>query len=161
MENVITLEQVSYKNAEQARILKACLETWFKNPKDLHLTSPNIPYPFKFKNWLEISYSKLESITYVLKEDDWIIGHMSIQLRPQFNSIHIFHVFIDQANRGKRFSKLLVDKALEYAENNHIKKITLAVNKKNPAAMGLYRSYGFNTIGTNNIGSVRMELDLD
>lgn len=161
MENGITIEQVSYKNTEQARILKACLETWFQNPKDLQLTSPKVPYPFKFKNWIDISYSTLESITYILKKDDWIIGHLSIQLRPQFNSIHIFHVFIDRDNRSKGYSNLLVNKALEYAKVNNTEKITLAVHKNNPNAIGLYQSYGFKIIGTGNIGSLKMELYLD
>jgi len=161
MEKGITIEQVSYENTEQARILKACLETWFQNPKDLQLTSPKVPYPFKFKNWIDISYLKLESVTYILKKDDWIIGHLSIQLRPQFNSIHIFHVFIDRKNRGKGYSKLLVNNALEYAKNNQIKKITLAVSKNNPVAIKLYQKYGFNLVGENKIGSFKMELDLD
>ena len=161
MEKGITIEQVSYENTEQARILKACLETWFQNPKDLQLTSPKVPYPFKFKNWIDISYLKLKSITYVLKKDDWIIGHLSIQLRPQFNSIHIFHVFVNRENRGKGYSKLLVDNALKYAKNNQIKKITLAVNKNNPVAIKLYQKYGFYLVGENKIGSFKMELDLD
>ena len=160
MENNITIEQVSYKNTEQARILKTCLETWFQNPKDLQLTSPKVPYPFKFKNWIDISYLKLESITYVLKKDDWIIGHLSIQLRPQFNSIHIFHVFINRENRGKGYSKLLVDNALEYAKNHQFNKVTLAVNQNNPIAIELYTNYGFELVGKNKIGSYKMELKL-
>ncbi len=160
MENEISIEQISYKNTEQARILKACLETWFKNPKDLQLTSPKVPYPFKFKNWIDVSYSTLESITYVLKTDDWIIGHMSIQLRPQFNSIHLFHIFIDRAYRLKGYSKLLIGKALKYANEHNISKVTLAVNKNNPNAIGLYQSYGFKIFGENKIGSLKMELQI-
>lgn len=161
MENETTIEQLSYKNAEQSRILKACLETWFKNPKDLQLTSPKVSYPFKFKNWIDTSYLKLESVTYVLKKDDWIIGHMSIQLRPQFNSIHIFHLFVDRANRSKGFSKLLVNKALEYSKRKQIQKITLAVNRNNPIAIKLYQTYGFEIVGENKIGSYKMLLEIN
>lgn len=160
MENDITIEQVSYNNAEQSRILKSCLETWFQNPKDLHLTNPTLGYPFNFNKWMNVYNSKIESITYVAKKKDWIIGHLSIQLRPQLKSIHIFHVFINRENRSEGYSKLLVNKVLEYAKTNQIDKITLAVIKKNPNAIGLYQSYGFKTIGTNNIGSLKMELKL-
>jgi len=160
MEKEITIEEVSYENAEQARILKACLENWFKNPKDLQLTSPKVPYPFKFKNWIDISYLKLESVTYILKKDDWIIGHISIQLRPQFNSIHIFHVFIDRENRRRGYSKLLVNKALEYAKNHQFNKVTLAVNQNNSIAIELYTNYGFELVGKNKIGSFKMELNI-
>ena len=86
---------------------------------------------------------------------------MSIQLRPQFNSIHIFHVFIDRENRRKGYSKLLVNKALEYAKNNQIRKITLAVNKNNPIAIELYNNYGFKIVGTNKIGSYKMLLEIN
>ncbi len=161
MDNETTIDQVSYKNAEQTRILKACLENWFQNPKDLQLTSPKVPYPFNFQKWIDISYSTLESVTYVLKIDKWIIGHMSIQLRPQFNSIHIFHVFIDRSYRSKGYSKLLINKALEYAKIHEIQKITLAVNKNNPTAIGLYQSYNFEIVGTNEIGSIKMLLNIN
>ena len=160
MENGITIEQVSYKNVEQARILKACLETWFKNPKDLHLTNPSIGYPFNFNKWMSVYNSKMESITYLVKKNDWIIGHLSIQLRPQLKSIHIFHVFINRENRGEGYSKLLVNKALEYAKTNQIDKITLAVIKSNPVAIGLYQKYGFELVGENKTGSFKMELKL-
>lgn len=160
MENNVIIEQVSYKNVEQARILKTCLETWFQNPKDLHLTNPNMRYPFNFNKWIGISYTTLESVTYVLKIDGWIIGHMSIQLRPQLNSINIFHVFIDRSYRSKGYSKLLIDKALKYAKTNKIEKVTLGVVKNNPIAIELYQKYGFKIVGENKIGSLKMELML-
>jgi len=160
MEKGITIKQVSYENTEQARILKACLETWFQNPKDLQLTNPSIRYPFNYNKWMEIYSSKLESITYVIKKNEWIIGHLSIQLRPLLNSIHIFHVFIDRENRGKKYSKLLIDKILKYAKTNQIEKITLGVVKKNPIAIGLYEKYGFKIFAENKLGSYKMELYL-
>ncbi len=104
--------------------------------------------------------SKLESITYVLKKDNWIIGHMSIQLRPIKNLIHIFHVFLDRNNRNQGYGKMLIEKALAYANNHHIQKVTLAVHKNNLNAIGLYQSYGFETIGFNKIGSLKMKLEL-
>lgn len=161
MHNDISIEQVSYHNPKDARILQSCLETWFKNPKDLQLTNPTMIYPFNFNKWMTTYNSKMESITYVAKNDDWIIGHLSIQLRPQINSIHIFHVFIDRKNRSKGYSKMLVNKALEYAKTNKIEKITLAVNKKNRIAIRLYENYGFKIFGENKIRSFKMELDMN
>ncbi len=160
MENDIKIEQVSYENTEQARILKACLETWFQNPKDLHLTNPSMGYPFNFNKWMNVYNSKIESITYVAKKKDWIIGHLSIHMRPQLKSIHIFHVFINRENRGEGYSKLLVNKVLEYAKTKQSDKIALAVNKNNPAAINLYQSDGFEIVGENKIGSYKMKLEL-
>ena len=161
MENEIIIEQVSYDNAEQTRILKACLENWFQNPKDLHLTNPSMVYPFNFNKWLDVYNSNMDSITYIIKKNDWIIGHLSIQLRPLMNSIHIFHVFINRENRGKGYSKVLVEKILKYANTNNIEKITLGVVKKNSIAIRLYKNYGFKIFDENNVGSYRMKLDLD
>ena len=45
----ITIEKISYQNKKDARILEAVLTNWFKDPKELNLTSPNMSYPFKFK----------------------------------------------------------------------------------------------------------------
>ena len=70
MENGITIEQVSYENAEQARILKACLETWFQNPKDLNLVAPQMTYPFNFNRWIAVSYSKQNTNTFILKKEN-------------------------------------------------------------------------------------------
>ncbi len=160
MHNDISIEQVSYHNPKDTRILQSCLETWFQNPKDLHLTNPTMGYPFNFNKWMTTYNAKMESITYVIKKNDWIIGHLSIMLRPQLNSIHIFHVFVDRKYRSKGYSKLLVNKALEYAKTNHINKITLAVNKNNPVAIKLYQTYCFELNGENKTGSYKMQLNI-
>ena len=160
MENETTIEQVSYKNAEHTRILKACLETWFKNPKDLHLTAPQMKYPFHFNRWIADSYSKDNTITFTLKKDDWIIGYMSLQLQPKMDFIHLFHVFIDRSFRGKGFGKLLAQKAISYAEENNIPAITLFVIPNNQSAIKLYESFGFAEIGYSKTGSLKMKLQL-
>ncbi len=160
MENGITIEQVSYKNAEQARILKACLEIWFKNPKDLNLTAPKMTYPFHFNRWIADSYSKDNTLTYILKKDKWIIGYMSLQLQPKKDFIHLFHVFIDRSFRGKGFSKLLTQKAISYAEEENIPAITLFVNPNNQLAINLYELFGFKKIGFSKTGSLKMKLEL-
>lgn len=160
MHSDISIEQVSYHNPKDARILQSCLETWFKNPKDLHLVNPSMGYPFNFNKWMTTYNAKMESITYVVKNNDWIIGHLSIQLRPQLNSIHIFHVFIDRKYRSRSYSKMLVEKTLDYAKENQILKITLAVSKANPIAIGLYENYGFKIFGENKLGSFKMKFNL-
>jgi len=160
MENGITIEQVSYNNEKQVRVLKACLETWFKNPKDLNLTAPQMTYPFNFNRWIANSYSKQNTLTYILKKDDWIIGYMSLQLQSKQDFIHLFHVFIDRSFRGKGFSKLLAQKAISYAQEKNIPAITLFVNPNNPIAIKLYESFGFTEIGYNKTGSTKMILNL-
>ncbi len=161
MEKGITIEQVSFENAKQTRILQACLETWFQNPKDLHLTAPQMTYPFNFNRWLIDSYSKQNTLTFILKKEKWIIGYMSLQLQPKNDFIHLFHVFIDRSFRGKGYSKLLAQKAISYAEEENISAITLFVNPNNQLAINLYESFGFKEIGISKTGSVRMKLEIN
>jgi len=161
MEKGITIEQVSYENAKQTRILHACLETWFQNPKDLHLTAPQMTYPFNFNRWLIDSYSKQNTLTFILKKEKWIVGYMSLQLQPKNDFIHLFHVFIDRSFRGKGYSKLLAQKAISYAEEENISAITLFVNPNNQLAINLYESFGFKEIGISKTGSVRMKLEIN
>ena len=161
MEKGFTIEQVSYENAKQTRILQACLETWFQNPKDLHLTAPQMTYPFNFNRWLIDSYSKQNTLTFILKKEKWIIGYMSLQLQPKNDFIHLFHVFIDRSFRGTGYSKLLAQKAISYAEEENISAITLFVNPNNQLAINLYESFGFKEIGISKTGSVRMKLEIN
>ena len=143
MTDNLSIAEVSYNNPKDLRILKACLTEWFKNPKDLNLTSPTMRYPFDFKQWTQNSYSGKETVTFVLKKDNWIIGHMGLNIRREKKLVHIFHLFIDRQFRGRRYSKLLVDKAISFAQKNELKTISLFVLPKNEPAINLYKSYGF------------------
>ena len=51
----ITIENISYQNKKDARILEAVLTNWFKDPKELNLTIPNMSYPFNFKKWVMLT----------------------------------------------------------------------------------------------------------
>ena len=161
MEIEITIEQVSYNNEKQTRVLKACLENWFKNPKDLNLTAPQMTYPFNFNRWIADSYSKQNTLTFILKKEEWIIGYMSLQLQPKNDFVHLFHVFIDRKQRGKGYSKKLIDRAISFAKENEIPAITLYVISNNDIAVNLYKSYGFIDTGQKSkSGSPRMKLEI-
>ncbi len=161
MKPEITIASISYDNKKDVRILKACLETWFQNPKDLNLTSPSMRYPFSFTQWIAHSYNNKNTVSYVIKKDNWIIGHMSLQLNSLTNSVHLFHVFIDRDNRGKGYSKLLIGKAIAFAKDSNYGAITLYVLPKNEPALKLYRSYGFSETGDfSQTGSPRLKLKI-
>ncbi len=160
MDNSITIEKVSYENTEHARILKACLETWFQNPKDLNLTAPQMTYPFNFTRWIANSYTTQNTRSFILKKDKWIIGYMSLQLQPKNDFVHLFHVFIDREHRKKGLSKLLIEHSISFAKKMDIPAITLFVNPNNQIAIKLYESFGFKEIGQNKMGSLKMKLEL-
>ena len=78
-EHEYTLEKISYSKKEDCRIIESVLNGWFQNPKTLNLVSPNLTYPFKFKDWVSKNYStrQREVISFVLKTRKWIVGHIS------------------------------------------------------------------------------------
>ena len=91
----ISISAMSYKKKEDIRILGACLSNWFKNPKVLYFTSPNMSYPFNLKKWISLSYKEKNNKTIIIKIDDWIIGHLSIKKEKEPGSAHLFHLIID------------------------------------------------------------------
>ena len=141
----ISISNISYKNDESVRILTSVLSKWFSDPKILHFTSPNSKYPFNMNHWVSTFY-KIDNVeTYVLKNENWIIGHLSVKIDENKNIAHFFHLIIDSENRQKGYAKKLI----RYVENHiiasydNIRAITLNCVKKNIPTINLYQSIGF------------------
>ena len=141
----ISISNISYKNDESVRILAIVLSKWFSDPKILHFTSPKLKYPFNMNNWVSTFYKTNDVETFVLKDENWIIGHLSVKIDKNNNIAHFFHLFIDSENRQKGYAKKLI----RYAEKHiitgkdNIRAITLNCVKKNIPAITLYQSIGF------------------
>ncbi|MFC1581809.1 GNAT family N-acetyltransferase [Candidatus Neomarinimicrobiota bacterium] len=156
MQNNLSIESINYSNTKHRRVIKSCLEKWFSDPKDLHLTAPTIKYPFNFNNWIKTSYTKSITRSYVLKDDGWIIGYMSLQFQPDNSYIHLFHVYIDREYREKGYSSLLLKKAEAIAVKNKIPIITLFVNMENSKAIAIYERSGFKKVEKTKRNSYKM-----
>ena len=156
----ISISAMSYKKKEDIRILSACLSNWFKNPKVLHFTSPNMTYPFNLKKWISLSYKEKNNKTIIIKIDDWIIGHLSIKEKKEQGSAHLFHLIIDPNYHRKGFAKKLILYAEELIKHDNIKKITLNVVRKNQAARQLYYSLGYADKERTRLGHIKMEKNL-
>ena len=141
----ISISNISYKNDESVRILAIVLSKWFSDPKILHFTSPNLKYPFNMNHWVSTFYKTDDVETFVLKDENWIIGHLSVKKDENKNIAHFFHLFIDSENRQKGYAKKLIrygEKHIITGKDN-IRAITLNCVKKNIPAITLYRSIGF------------------
>ena len=70
-----TLEKISYSRKEDCRIMESALGRWFKDPKTLNLVSPNLTYPFNFKDWVSKHYSKSQytTISIVILKKRWLL----------------------------------------------------------------------------------------
>ena len=142
-EREYTLEKISYSKKEDCRIIESVLNGWFQNPKTLNLVSPNLTYPFKFKDWVSKNYfEKSKPITsIVIKIKNWIVGHISYRIEK--NKVHLFNLIIDEKFRNLGLAKLLIDKVERDCFLKKKDYITLNVLKKNEVAISLYKKSGF------------------
>ncbi len=137
------VEEISYERKEDRRIIEAVLRNWFKNPKVLNLAAPNLKYPFNFKEWLKF-YSSSYSKAFILKKDNWIIGHIGIEQDLRLNSIHLFHLLIDINFQRLGLGSNLILKSELIAKNLNVKLISLNVLLSNKPAINLYKKLEYN-----------------
>ena len=141
----ISISNISYENDKNVRILASVLSKWFSDPKTFHFTSPNLKYPFNMNHWVSTFYKTDNVETFVLKDENWIIGHLSVKIDEKKNIAHFFHLFIDSENRQKGYAKKLIRYVEKHiiAGKDNIRMITLNCVKKNVPAINLYQSIGF------------------
>jgi len=158
-EREYTLEKISYSKKEDCRIIESALNGWFQNPKTLNLVSPNLSYPFKFKDWVSKNYFQRSkpTISIVIKRKNWIIGHISYRIER--NKVHLFHLIIDKKFRGLGLSKLLINKVERDCFLKQKNYITLNVLKKNKIALNLYRKKGYAIVKNKNSKTLVMKKD--
>ena len=152
-----TLEKISYSKKEDCRIIESVLNGWFQNPKTLNLVSPNLNYPFKFKDWVSKNYFERskQTISIVIKSKNWIVGHVSYRIEK--NKVHLFHLIIDKKFRGLGLSKLLIDKVERDCFLRQNDYITLNVLKKNKEALSLYKKLGYDILKNKNSKTIVMK----
>ena len=155
----ISFSSMSYEKKDDIRVMTSCLSKWFSNPKILHFVSPSMRYPFKIQQWVNQSYSN-QSNTFVLKLDNWIIGHISIRMNDQSKTAHIFHLIIEPDQRQKGYGKLLISHAEKLIIKNNLKKITINVLIKNQIAKKFYEKNGFTISKNSKSGKIKMSKNL-
>ena len=151
-----TLEKISYSRKEDCRIMESVLRKWFKDPKILNLVSPNLTYPFNFKDWVSKNYSNCQfpTISIVILKKNWIVGHISFRVKK--NNVQVFHLVIDEQYRRRGLAKLLIAEV----ENHCLKlrkTITIKVYRKNQEALNLYKNLGYTIMYSKSLRSVKMQ----
>ena len=126
-----TLEQISYSQKEDRRIMESVLRNWLNDPKALNFFSPESKYPFNFKKWVQMHYSKnnINTTTIVLKHNEWVIGHVSLKTKKE--RTELLHLFIDSKYRRKGLGLRLLKETESYIIDSKIESITAKVQKKN------------------------------
>ena len=79
------------------------------------------------------------------KKNNKIVGMIGAALIPdKKDEAGIYGVFVDEKHRGKGVAKKLMTHVIEeLTRSGKVKKIELAVNKKQLAAVNLYKKFGF------------------
>ena len=145
----ITIEKISYQNKKDARILETVLKNWFKDPKELNLTSPNMSYPFNFKKWVALTDANQENHSFVMKSEDWIIGIGSLRITPDSKRAHAYHIFIAPEYRQRGLAEKMVRHLELLGRSEKMEVITLRVVPKNKPAVKLYKKLGFEETASN------------
>ena len=157
----ITIEKISYQNKKDARILETVLKNWFKDPKELNLTSPNMAYPFKFKKWVMLYDADQEIHSFVMKSEDWIIGIGSLRITPDSKRAHAYHIFIDPNYRQQGLAEKMVRNLESLGRSEKMEVMTLRVVPKNKPAIKLYKKLGFEETGSSKRKGLLFEKILD
>ena len=138
-----TLEEISYSRKEDRRIMESVLKNWLIDPKALNFFSPESKYPFKFKKWVQLHYSIINTniTTIVLKHNEWIIGHVSLKTKKE--RTELLHLFVDSKYRKKGLGLRLLKEVENYRIDLKIKSITVRVQKKNIAFKKILEKSGY------------------
>ena len=138
-----TLEEISYSRKEDRRIMESVLKNWLVDPKALNFFSPESKYPFKFKKWVQLHYSKnnVSTTTIVLKHNEWVIGHVSLKTKKE--RTELLHLFIDSKYRKKGLGSILLKKIENYRIDSRIDSITAKVQKKDIAYKKILERSGY------------------
>ncbi|HIF83494.1 MAG TPA: GNAT family N-acetyltransferase [Candidatus Marinimicrobia bacterium] len=156
-EQEYTLEEISYSRKEDCRIMEAVLKNWFQSPKALNFVSPNLSFPFKFKKWVSVNYADMvdKITTIVLKQDDWIIGHISMRVIE--DNAHLFHLFIAPSNRKCGLATKLVNTIENQGKILGCKTFSINVIPKNNFAKKLYEKLGYKETQQSKSKWIKME----
>ena len=151
-----SLEKISYSRKEDCRVMQSVLNKWFNDPKILNLVSPNLTYPFNFKDWISKNYSNCQfpTISIVILKKRWIVGHISYRLKK--NKANIFHLVIDKNYRRLGLAKMLIAEVEKHCAKLR-KTVTIKILQKNLEALNLYKNLGYTVIPNECVRSVKMQ----
>ncbi|MEL1226645.1 MAG: GNAT family N-acetyltransferase [Candidatus Neomarinimicrobiota bacterium] len=138
-----TLEEISYSRKEDRRIMESVLKNWLVDPKALNFFSPESKYPFKFKKWVQMHYTKnkINTTTIVLKHNEWVIGHVSMKAKKE--RIELLHLFVDSKYRKKGLGSRLLKETERYTIDSKVELIIAKVQKKNMIIKKILERLGY------------------
>lgn len=114
---------------------------------DLEIIKNNLNEFDDFWNY-NILKSEIESensVIFVAKKDDKIVGFAGIKIGPF--EIDIMNIVVRKDMRNNKIGTCLMEKIIDFFKESDKEEITLEVNEKNIPAIKLYEKYGFEKVG--------------
>jgi ribosomal protein S18 acetylase RimI-like enzyme len=134
---IIKLEEVD-KEPVSVLMTKSLIEEYGEPPDSETLNS-----------LLEYYYKRSDSCIFCLKEGKsfagfiWLIDSSDVITGVTFTCI--LYLAVKPEFRGKKYSRLLMEKAKEHCKERKIREVRLTVRHNNDPALHLYDSLGFKT----------------
>ena len=141
--NNIKIGKINHEQLNERRILQACLKNWFSDPKSLHLTEPNLQYPFDYNKWIRLFYSRRRYEMWVLLKDNWIIGFISFRRISIDKQGQLLHLFIDKGHRRNGYGSRLILHIQEILREFEYLFLLAKVSSENKTAIKFFHSKGF------------------
>jgi ribosomal-protein-alanine N-acetyltransferase len=100
--------------------------------------------PWSKNMFLSEMYNE-NTLFFVMLENDIVVGYIS--LYKVLDEIHVNNIAIDPDYQRQGYASSIMDNAIFIAEKLSAASITLEVRSSNIPAIGLYKKYGFETLG--------------
>ena len=88
-----------------------------------------------------IKYAK--GAFFVVQSNRKVVAYISLLLHARTQNARIYSIAVDPAFRNLKLGQLLLDKAIEFAQEKQARKMTLEVKVSNKPAINLYLKNGF------------------
>ena len=96
--------------------------------------------------------------------DDRMVGYVMVIYDYDEEVYNIWHMMIDRGEQGKGYGKAAFAAVLDYIRTKPFGKsdrILLTCNRENPAALGLYQSFGFCPTGNGDEDEIELGYTLE
>ena len=93
--------------------------------------------------------------------DEQMVGYVMVIYDHDVPEYDIWHMMIDGSQQGNGFGKAALELVLEYIKGKPFGdsgRVALTCNKDNPAALNLYKSFGFELTGGEDDDEVELAL---
>lgn len=110
---------------------------------EIDTSSFSAPWPAEA---FSIELANPKARNFVIIENDHVIGFIVYWLI--LDECHIATIAVEEGHRGKGYAKDLLRKALQSSLDEGAAFVFLEVRSSNLPAIGLYRSFGFEIVGT-------------